>query len=89
MLEDLHLLDVTTTTDMAADWKLVGVGGGVKNSKLFCTLCPLESNDVHVAHENLCERICRTRNDDSEWRCYHHPFFCGSAKESLLEEGGI
>ena len=29
-LDDLQPLDVTTTTDMAADWKLVGAGGGVK-----------------------------------------------------------
>ncbi len=28
-LEDLQPLDVTTTTDMAADWKLIGAGSGV------------------------------------------------------------
>lgn len=27
--EDSQPLNVTTTTDMAADWKLVGAGGGV------------------------------------------------------------
>jgi len=43
-LEDLKPLDVTTSTDMAADWKLVGVGGGVKQTKHFCTL---------FAHYNL------------------------------------
>jgi hypothetical protein len=39
-LNDLLSLNVTTTTDMAADWKLSGCGGGVKNTKMFCTLCP-------------------------------------------------
>ncbi len=32
-LADLKPLDVTTTTDMAADWKLVGAGGGVKKNE--------------------------------------------------------
>jgi len=39
-LEDLQPLDVTTTTDMAADWKLVGAGGGVKKQDIFAPYVP-------------------------------------------------
>ena len=46
-LADLKPLDVTTTTDMAADWKLVRAGGGVKKTKHFCTLGPVQSDYVH------------------------------------------
>jgi pterin-4a-carbinolamine dehydratase len=53
-LQDLQPLDVTTTTDMAADWKLVGVGGGVKKTKHFCTLCPIQSADVHQPNNAHC-----------------------------------
>jgi hypothetical protein len=53
-LDDLKPSDATTNTDMAADWKLIGVGGGVKQAKHFCTLCPLQPDDVHQSNEVLC-----------------------------------
>ena len=56
-LEDLEPLNITTTTDMAADWKLVGVGGGMKQTKMFCTLCPLHSDNVHQPNPKLCDRF--------------------------------
>jgi hypothetical protein len=34
----LHPLSVNFTIDMAADWKLVGAGGVVKNTEMFHTL---------------------------------------------------
>jgi hypothetical protein len=43
-LEDLTPLNITSATDMAADWKLVGVGGGCKNTEMFCTLCTCQSS---------------------------------------------
>jgi hypothetical protein len=53
-LEDLLPLNVTTTTDMAADWKIVGAGGGVKNAKLkinenkqVSTTITTEEEDIH------------------------------------------
>jgi hypothetical protein len=54
-LKDLTPLDVTTTTDMAAGWKLVGAGGGVKKTKHFCTLCLIQSDDVHQPNPQHCE----------------------------------
>jgi hypothetical protein len=69
---------------MTADWKIVGAGGGVKNAKLFCTLCPLESIDVHQPNTDKCQRFCHDK--DESWCCYHHPILCGATKDSLLEE---
>ena len=83
-LQDLQPLDVTTTTDMAADWKLVGVGGGVKKTKHFCTLCPIQSADVHQPNNAHCIWFWNNKADD--WCCYHHPILCGDVKEELLEE---
>jgi hypothetical protein len=69
---------------MAADWKLVGVGGGVKKTKHFCTLCPIQSADAHQPYNAHCIRFCNNKADD--WCCYHHPILCGDVKEELLEE---
>lgn len=55
-LDDLKPSGVTTNTDMAADWKLIGVGGGVKQAKHFCTLCPLQPDDVHRNIMKCCVR---------------------------------
>jgi hypothetical protein len=83
-LNDLMPLDITTTTDMAADWKISGVGGGVKKMKMFCTLCPCSSEVVHLPSETPCDRFCHGRDDD--WYCYHHPILCGDVKTDLMEE---
>ncbi len=50
-LDDLQLFPVTTMADMA-DWKLVGVGGGIRNTEMFCNLCACASSDVHQPNEN-------------------------------------
>jgi hypothetical protein len=47
-------LDITTITAMATDWKIIGVGGYVKNTKIFCNLCPYSSEVVHLPSEALC-----------------------------------
>jgi hypothetical protein len=78
-LNDLRPLEVTSTTDMSADWKLSGVGGGVKNTKMFCTLCPCSSEGVHQPAETQCLRFCHERNDG--WYCYHHPILCADVRE--------
>ncbi len=51
---DLLPLNVTTTTDLAADWKLSGCGGGVKKTKMFSTLCLCSSEGVHLPSEKHC-----------------------------------
>jgi hypothetical protein len=83
-LEDLQPLDVTTTTDMAADLKLVGTGGGVKRTKHFCTLCPIQLDDVHQPNPQHCERFCN--GHEADCHCYHHAILCGSVKQELLQE---
>jgi hypothetical protein len=84
-LNDLKPLSVTLTTDMAADWKLVGAGGGVKNTEMFCNLCSCTSSDVHQPNEEHCDRHCSSK--DADWRCYHHSMLChGTSKEQLLAE---
>jgi hypothetical protein len=40
---------------VAADWKLVRAGGGVKKTKHFCTLGPVQSDYVHEPNEELCQ----------------------------------
>jgi hypothetical protein len=54
-------LNVTTTTDMVADWKLVGAGGGVEQTKLFFTLCPLDFNNVHQPNAEKCDSFAKTK----------------------------
>ena len=78
LLNDLKPLNVTMTTDMAADWKLVGAGGGVKQTEMFCNLCTCASNDVHQPHAEKCDRFCSQHQDDPDWVCYHHPIFCNN-----------
>jgi hypothetical protein len=69
-LNDLKPLSVTSITDMAAEWKLAGVGGGVKNTEKFCTLCACCSSDVHQLNKELCDRFCGDKEDG--WFRYHH-----------------
>jgi hypothetical protein len=80
-LQDLKPLNVTTRTDMAADWKLTVVGGGVKQKQLFCTLCPLHSDNVHQPNPVKCQQFCHNKPDD--WNCYHHDIICEGTKETL------
>lgn len=83
-LNDLQPLSVTCTTDMAAEWKLAGVGGGCKNTEMFCTLCACSSDDVHLPNEKRCSRFCEDNDDDCF--CYHHPIMCTeTAQEELLQ----
>jgi len=85
-LAGLQPLDVMTTTDMAADWKLVGAGGGVKQTAMFCTLCPCHSDHVHQPNAIKCSRFCQDRMDDDNWHCYHHEILCGDVKNTLQQE---
>jgi len=84
-LNDLKPLLVTSTTDMAAEWKLAGVGGNVKNTKMFCTLCACCSSDVHQWNKELCNCFCGDKEDG--WFCYHHPILCSETVQAdLLQE---
>jgi hypothetical protein len=83
-IRDLHPLSVTFTTDMAADWKLVGTGGGVKNTEMFCTLCPCTSSCVHQPNPTRCERFCAHREEG--WQCYHHPIATQEVKQGLEDD---
>ncbi len=67
---------------MAADWMLVGAGGGVKKTKHFCTICPIQSDDIHQSYPEYCERFCNERGED--WFCYHHPVLCSDVTGELL-----
>ncbi len=84
-LNDLQPLSVTFTTDMAADWKLVGAGGGVKNTEMFCTLCACTSSDVHQPNQTKCSRFC-SGHHDPHWKCYHHPIVCNEVTDDLKRE---
>jgi hypothetical protein len=84
-LSDLQPLAITFTTDMAADWKLVGAGGGVKNTEMFCTLCACTSTDVHQPNDTTCTRFCAFR-EEPNWCCYHHPIASPEIKEGLEEQ---
>jgi hypothetical protein len=80
-------LNVTMTSDMAADWKLVGAGGGVKQPEMFCNLCTCASSDVHQSNPEKCERICHECRDDPSWLCYHPPIFCNAEyREQYYQE---
>jgi len=85
-LNDLKPLNITSATDMAADWKLVGVGGGCKTREMFCTLCTCQSSEVHQPNAELCERFCSNRRGDPDWKCYHHPIASPTCATELQEE---
>jgi hypothetical protein len=74
-LSDMQPLNVTMTTDMAADWNLAGAGGGVKQTKMFCNLCTCPSSDTHQSNPEKCDRICHEHEDDPSWMCCHHKIF--------------
>jgi hypothetical protein len=86
-LDDLLPLDVTTTTDMSADWKLSGVGGGVKKTKMFCTLCTCSSEVVHLPSESHCDRFCH--DQPNNLHCYHHAILCNDVKSDLIQEAEL
>jgi hypothetical protein len=69
-LNDLKPLAVILTTDMVAEWKLVGAGGGIKSTEMFCNLCSCTSSDVHQPNKDHCDRHCSSK--DADWHCYHH-----------------
>jgi hypothetical protein len=54
LLNDMQPLNVTMTTNMAADWKLVGARGGMKQTKMFCNLTVCTSSDVHKPNPEKC-----------------------------------
>ncbi len=56
----------------------------MKQGKHFCTLCPLQSDDVHQPNEEWCQQFCQEKEDD--WCCYHHSILCSDVKEGLLAE---
>jgi hypothetical protein len=69
-LDDLKPSNITFNTDMAADWKLVSAGGGVKNTEMFCTLCACTSSCVHQPNLQHCNRFCENK-ENPNWQCYH------------------
>jgi len=81
-LSDLQPLSVIFIIDMAANWKLVGAGGGVKNTKMFCTLCTCTSTDVHQPNATKCSRFC-VHVEEEGWCCYHHPTAAREVREGL------
>jgi len=85
-LQDLMPLDVTVATDMAADWKLVGAGGGCKNTEMFCTLCTCTSSQVHYPNDEKCCRFCSAHSNDPNWHCYHHPIMSSDTSAEINEE---
>lgn len=73
-------------TDMAAAWKLVGAGGGCKNTEMFCTLWTCASSQVHQPNAELCQCFCSEKGDDPNWKCYHHPIQAQGTVEALTAE---
>lgn len=85
-LADLHPINVTCATDMAADWKISGVGGGCKSTEMFCSLCTCPSSEVHQPNAELCDRFCSDQVGNPNWRCYHHPIASPTCSSDLQEE---
>jgi hypothetical protein len=85
-LEDLKPLNITSATDMVADWKIVGVGGGCKTTELFCMLCACRSSQVHQPNTELCQRFCFDKMDDPQWRCFHHPVASSTCAKEVRKE---
>jgi hypothetical protein len=86
-LDDLLPLNITTTIDMLADWKLSGVGVGVKKTKMFCTLCPCSNEVVHLPSESHCDRFCH--DQPNNWHCCHHAILCNDVKADLMQEAKL
>jgi hypothetical protein len=69
---------------MVADWKLSGVGRGCKNIELFCTLCTCPSSQVHQPNAELHQHFYSDKNDDPNWKCYHHPIQADGTVKALM-----
>ncbi len=74
---------------MAADWKLVGAGGGCKTTEMFCTLCTCPSSAVHQPNAEPCQRFCSDHTEDEDWKCYHHPIASSTCATDLREDINI
>jgi hypothetical protein len=65
-LQDFRPLNITSATDMAADWKLVGLG--CKPREMFCSLCTCQSSLVHQPNGESCEQFCADKVNDVNWK---------------------
>lgn len=85
-LEDLNPLIITSTTDIAADWKLVDFGGGCETTETFCTLYTGQSSEVHNTNAEFYQHFSSLAIDDPNWQCCYHPIASSSCSSELQEE---
>jgi hypothetical protein len=84
-LDDINPLNFTFNTDIAADWKLVCAGGGIKYTEMFCTLCACTSSCVQQPNLHHCNQFCENK-ENPDWQCYHHQILCTGVREDIEAE---
>jgi hypothetical protein len=84
--------------DMAATWKLTGLGGAAKRDKYPCYCCAIESSELWQPRSGLhiCSVWCAgpvyERNKQEVeargevWKCYHQPFLDTATVERMTVE---
>jgi hypothetical protein len=88
-LQDLKPLNITSASNMAADWKLLGAGGGCKTAEMFCTLCTCPSSAVYQPNAEPCRRFRLDHTDNEDWKCYHHPIASSTCATDLRKDINI
>jgi len=70
---DYKALQCYTNCDMAAQWRGLAKGGGMKVKEFPCHCCSITDDALLVPNEVLCARWCQDVHDinNPSWKCYH------------------
>jgi hypothetical protein len=74
-LGDYHPINCAMDCDMSAAWKLLHMGGPMRNSKYACHLCSESVNEVGTYEGQHCDHWClKLHEGDVDFKCRHHMF---------------
>ena len=87
---DLRPIQMTSTGDMSATWKMLGKGRTAKIKTFFCHCCDCVSDEIHHNIPDLCD-ICEDFVDNSPswratWKCYHRQIMTSAYKDEIEKE---
>ena len=54
-IPDIKPLNITSTNDMSATWKMLGKGGTAKVKEFFCHCCDCTSAEIAHNNQAMCE----------------------------------
>ncbi|KAL7556672.1 hypothetical protein ACA910_010058 [Epithemia clementina (nom. ined.)] len=78
-------LDIALNSDLLAVWKILGVGGAMKNAELACHCCAVAKDDLlRIQNRSEC-KWCQGLHQDKgdNWNCYHQPMLTETKVDEL------